>query len=241
MNKSANIHVRISQDSSVSLILWLIYTNQLYKSNNDLDVRISSYSSNIAIIAAFKSIKKNCNKLHNAAKNLVEWENSHNVQFDVKKIELIHFNNSKKSMKYSVKFMKNNILSQELVRYLNVWFNRKLFFKTHIQKKIVAANKMFHSINKLANIERDLSFQVFKKLYIACIISITDYEVSVWWKNQQFLLNKFEKLQNSALKKILEIFRISSIAIMKIEADIASVSVRFEKLCKNYTLKILQM
>ena len=28
---------------------------------------------------------------------------------------------------------------------------------------------------------------------------------------------------------------------MKIEADIASVSVRFEKLCKNYALRILQM
>jgi len=28
---------------------------------------------------------------------------------------------------------------------------------------------------------------------------------------------------------------------MEIEADIASVSIRFEKLCKNYALRILQM
>ena len=53
---------------------------------------------------------------------------------------------------------------------------------------------MFYSISKLANTERDLSFQVFRKLYIVCITSVADYEVSVWWKNQQFLLNKFEKL-----------------------------------------------
>ena len=58
-----------------------------------------------------------------AAKNLVEWGNSHNVQFDVKKTELIHFDSSKKSMKYSVKFMENIILPQELVRYLGVWFD----------------------------------------------------------------------------------------------------------------------
>jgi len=100
---------------------------------------------------------------------------------------------------------------------------------------------MFHFINKLANTERELSFQAFRKLYIACITSVADYEVPVWWKNQQFLLDKFEKLQNSALRKILEAFRTSSIAVMKIEADIASVSVRFEKLCKNYALRILQM
>ena len=98
---------------------------------------------------------------------------------------------------------------------------------------------MFHSISRLVNTKRDLSFQAFRKLYIACITSVADYEVSVWWKNQQFLLDKFEKLQNSALRKILEAFRTSSIAVMKIEADIASVSVRFEKLCKNYALKIL--
>src|SRR5437667_12429428 len=179
MNKSANIHVGISKDSLVSSILWLIYTNQLYKSNNHLDVRISSYSDDITIIVASKSIKENCNKLHNAAKSLVDWGDSHNVQFDVKKTELIHFDSSKKSMKYSVKFMENNILFQELVRYLGVWFDRKLFFKAHVQKRIAAANRMFHSISRLANTEKDLSFQVFKKLYIVCITSVADYEVSV--------------------------------------------------------------
>ena len=100
---------------------------------------------------------------------------------------------------------------------------------------------MFHSISRLANTEKDLSFQVFRKLYIACITSVADYEVPVWWKNQQFLLDKFEKLQNSVLRKILKAFRTFLIAVMKIEADIASVSIRFEKLCKNYALKILQM
>jgi len=60
-------------------------------------------------------------------------------------------------------------------------------------KKIIIANKIFYFINKSIN-TKDLFFQVFKKLYIVCIISIIDYEVSIWWKNQQFLLNKFEKL-----------------------------------------------
>ena len=137
--------------------------------------------------------------------------------------------------------MKNSILFQELVRYLSVWFDRKLSFKTHVQKRIAAADRMFHSISRLANTERDLSFQVFKKLYIACITSVADYEVPVWWKNQQFLLDKFEKLQNSALRKILGAFKTFPIAAMEIEAGIASVSVRFEKLCKNYALRILQM
>jgi len=99
----------------------------------------------------------------------------------VKKTELIHFNNSKKSMnrKHSVKFMNNRIFPQELVRYLGVWFDKKLSFKAHVEKRIAAANRMFHSISRLANTERELSFHVFRKLYIACITSVADYEVSV--------------------------------------------------------------
>ena len=100
---------------------------------------------------------------------------------------------------------------------------------------------MFYSISRLANTERDLSFQAMRRLYIACITSIADYEVPVWWKNQQFLLNKFNKLQNSALLKILEAFKNSSVSVMEIEAALPSTKVRFDKLCKNYVLRILQM
>ena len=40
---------------------------------------------------------------------------------------------------------------------------------------------------------------------------------------------------------MLGAFKDSSIIIMKIEADILPISIRFEKICKNYTLKILKM
>src|SRR5204863_4456523 len=56
-----------------------------------------------------------------------------------------------------------------------------------------------------------------------------------------FLLNKFNKLQNSALLKILKAFKNSSVSVMKIEAALSSTKVRFDKLCKNYVLRILQM
>ena len=62
-----------------------------------------------------------------------------------------------------------------------------------------------------------------RRLYITCIVSITNYKVPVWWKNQQFLLDKFNKLQNSALREILEAFKTSSISIMEVEAVILSI------------------
>ena len=80
-----------------------------------------------------------------------------------------------------------------------------------------------------------------RQLYIACIISVADYEVSIWWNNQKFLLEKYQKLQNSALKKILEVFKISLYMTMKLEAAIISSKARFDRICKNYALRIMQI
>src|SRR5438034_26829 len=59
--------------------------------------------------------------------------------------------------------------------------------------------------------------------------------------NQKFLLEKYQKLQNSALRKILEAFKTSSYMTMKLEAAIISFRFRFNRICKNYALRIMQI
>ncbi len=107
--------------------------------------------------------------------------------------------------------------------------------------KIAATTRVFHQITRLLNTKRGLSFQVMRQLYIICIILITDYGVPIWWNNQKYLLEKYQKLQNLILKKILGAFKTSLSMIMKLEAVILLFKVRFNRVCKNYTLRILQV
>ena len=60
-----------------------------------------------------------------------------------------------------------------------------------MEKKVANVTKVFHQIAKLFNIKRGLSFQVMRQLYIACIMSIADFGVLIWWNNQKFLLDKY--------------------------------------------------
>src|SRR5215471_12221624 len=90
MNSSVNI-TDLSQDSPVSSILFLIYISQLFKNNFKLAVRLVSYIDNITIVVSSKTIHENCYMLQNAAKTLIDWRKSHNILFDMKKTELIHF------------------------------------------------------------------------------------------------------------------------------------------------------
>ena len=110
-----------------------------------------------------------------------------------------------------------------------------------MEKKIASAQKVFMQIERLSNTERNLSFQAMRQLYIACISSVADYEVPIWWNNQKHLLEKFQKLQNQTLRKILDAFKTSPVSVMEIEVSISSFKVRFNRICKNYALRILQM
>ena len=68
-----------------------------------------------------------------------------------------------------------------------------------------------------------------------------DYGVSIWWNNQKYLLEKYQKLQNSALRKILEAFKNSLSIVIELEAAISSSKVKFNRICKNYALRIMQI
>ncbi|KAG5300974.1 hypothetical protein I7I48_00823 [Histoplasma ohiense] len=60
-----------------------------------------------------------------------------------------------------------------------------------------------------------------RQLYIACVTSVSDYAVQVWWRDQKHFIERFQKLQNLALRKILEVFKTTSIKAIEIEASIS--------------------
>ena len=110
-----------------------------------------------------------------------------------------------------------------------------------MRNKLATAENTLNNIIRLSNTERGLSFQAMRQLYIACITSIADYGVQIWWRNQRDMLAKYQSLQNEALRRVLGAFKKSPIRAMEIEAAIPPPEVRFNKLCQNYALRILKM
>ncbi len=61
------IEIGILQESSISLILFLIYITDLFKNRRMKDIRIPSYLSDIELITSGKTAAENCIKLKQAA------------------------------------------------------------------------------------------------------------------------------------------------------------------------------
>ena len=128
------------------------------------------------------------------------------------------------------------------VKWLGIYMNRKLNLKKHVQNRIVSANRVLHSINRLQNSEWGLKSNTKRQIYQTCISSISDYDAEIWYNAQnpqKSYVNRLQKLQNLTLRKILEFFRIASIDALKIESNIPLIKIRMHRKMQKYALRTM--
>ncbi len=124
--KSKKIITEISQDSSISLILFLIYIQYLFSKIRAKieNLQSLSYIDDVVLYVKRKNIEKNVKTLKNAAKIAFTWAKKNAVQFDDSKSELIHFESHKMTLNQMIILLNNMIIkSKTCVQWLEVWLN----------------------------------------------------------------------------------------------------------------------
>ena len=179
--KSKKISTEILQESSISLILFLIYIRHLFLK---IRARIEnlqslSYIDDVTLYIEEKSIDKNVKKLKKTTKIAFTWANENAVQFNNSKFELIHFESYKATLNQTIMLLNDTVVKSKIcIQWLEVWLNWKLNFKMHVQIKIIAVTRMLHSLFKLMNSEWELNMKSERQLYlffffIKCMQSMT--------------------------------------------------------------------
>src|SRR6266496_523944 len=119
-----DVNIDISQDLSVSPVLFLIYIRFLLSERSNTSERILSYVDDVELAVSSKSIEENCQVLQKLAEDLLLDSKQNCMQFDVDKTELIHFHSKKsldlKNELYSVKVRETVFQSKKLIKYLNI-------------------------------------------------------------------------------------------------------------------------
>src|SRR5436190_2232547 len=116
--EKTRVEIEIPQKSSISSILFLIYIRDIFSEINSMQIRSSSYVDDIGLVASSETIEENCLMLENAAEKLLQLQNQNNIQFDMKKIELIHFHTKRSidNSNFPVTIRNNQIQSKNLIR-----------------------------------------------------------------------------------------------------------------------------
>ena len=124
---------------------------------------------------------------------------------------------------------------------MEIYLDRKLNFNIHVNHKIAAAIRNLHAILTLIKFERDLSPMTAKQLFLSCICTISDYGSEIWYNKQKQFEKQFENLQNTAMKKILRVFKTIPCVVMEIESNLLPPKIRLLQKNQKYALRIAKL
>ena len=110
-NQSQNVNSGISQDSSISPMLFLIYIRFLFTkiNNKHTQLKLPSYIDDVSIIVEGKTAEENSKTLKLVTKTAFQWAEKNAVTFNDSKSELIHFQKENKS-KSTVTLSNNTVI-----------------------------------------------------------------------------------------------------------------------------------
>jgi len=88
-----SVNINISQDFSLSSILYLFYNVNLLKACDNIKLRISftNFVNDVNILIYKKFMKCNCKVLDEIYDRCKQWSKTHDIKFSKTKHELIHF------------------------------------------------------------------------------------------------------------------------------------------------------
>ncbi len=113
--KPKKISTEISQDSFISLILFLIYIRYLFSKIHAKfeNLQLLSYIDNVMLYIEERNIDKNVKMLKNAAKIAFTWAKNNAMQFNDSKSELIHFESHKMTLNQMIILFNNTVIKSK--------------------------------------------------------------------------------------------------------------------------------
>ncbi len=201
-----SINVNISQDSLLSLILYLFYNANLLEACNNIKLKTNfiNFMNDINILIYEEFIKRNCRVFNEIYDRCEQWSKTHDIKFLMTKHELIHFTRTSKwfNMKVDVKLTKHQINSKSDIRVLKVQLNFKLKWATymhHVEAKLVIKQKIIQTIIKFT---WNSSMITSKQTYFAMTRFLLSHEVIIWYTSQR-VKNHWKSL-NVKLRSVQE-------------------------------------
>ena len=137
VTKTKNIKCGSPQGSPLSPILFILYIADIFL--QDTEHRFG-YADDICVLRTGRSLEEIVEKLGEDLSQILGWGAEHKVKFNPEKCELKHFTRSRDnthSPEVAAPEFDFTIPEQPgtAVRWLEVWFDRKLIFSHHVKKR----------------------------------------------------------------------------------------------------------
>jgi len=240
--------VGIPQGSPLSPVLSTIYTFNILPCLSDIsNADLKAYIDDVLLLAVSHSLEGNVDKLTRAFDTVTYKLNALGLDIDADKTEVIHFTRSRSNPTLDpfINISPPNTRARTIrptpvMRWLGVFFDRKLSFKKHVETMATRALSTISGLRILANSIRGLSVLNARLLFKTVVLPVLTFASPVWFTGirQKSLIKPLERAQSEGLRWLLGAFRTSPTSDMHHIGAILPIHILLQRLSTNAAIRL---
>jgi ribonuclease HI len=238
LTSSSPLECGLPQGSPVSPILFLLYTDPIYRLGNPQGR--FGYADDTAILFVGDTVDETTAMASSSIDEMVRWGATNGVSFDSKKTEVMHFSRSKLRTAPAVRHGDIEKHPEPALRWLGIWLDSRLSFRIHVEKWAAKAQAVAYHLRGLTNTKRGPLPAAVRSAVRACVEPVLLYGAEAWYpgttrprwnqptkdlsSSNQHLIQRMTKAMNQSMRAILPIWKTTPIAALHRESGIPPVA-----------------
>jgi ribonuclease HI len=179
------------QGSPLSPVLYMLYLAELLLQDPALRF---GYADDICLYRATRSLDSNVQLLATDIREIIAWGNANKVYFAPEKLEMIHLTKARHDEAPPCVVNEEIIImpihapaagTQPALRWLGVWFDRKLTFRRHICERATKARSVAQHIRSLGKTVHGPPASSLRKAVITCVGPSITYGHEAWYPGRR--------------------------------------------------------
>ncbi|KAM4067475.1 endonuclease-reverse transcriptase domain-containing protein [Hirsutella rhossiliensis] len=191
------------------------------------------YADDTAILCVGNNLEETARKASRHVHELMEWGTENAIAFDPKKTEVMHFSRTKPRTAPPVFHGEMEKRPECAMRWLGIWLDSTLSFKTHVEKWTAKAQRVAHHLQGMTNTNRGPLPSAVRRAVRACIEPQLLFGAEAWYPGIRHLIRRMDKSLHTAVRAILPIWKTTPLSARHREAGIPPVS----QLLESYRIR----